>query len=281
MRSSVQFFLSLLFSGGLLASTYCQAALAVSEKEVDNLVIIYRQGRYLAAEALAKALLEQDPGNLRVHYYLANCCVKLLKVEEAEEQYTTCVETGKGTKIAELSMIGLQRLEQITNPTTLPSASRMLALNGDLKLLQTRLKQQSAIGRTRALAEAEAAKRKIRDRYFSPGLTTGTEQIEIAKIDAAYNKRLADLSNREIAILSQAGGNQKTQLMPLGSNMYVQNYVNFGDDNIEDIPLYAPLKATAKSLSELKQEIKPSAKKRSLSKPKPLKTITLAAESKK
>ncbi len=276
MRSSVQFLLSLLISG-MLAGSFSQTALAVTEKEVDNLVIIYRQGKYLAAEAMAKALLEQDPGNLRVHYYLANCCVKLLKIEEAEEQYSICVETGKGTKIAELSTIGLQRLEQITNSTTLASSARMVGANTDLKQLQTRLKQQTAASRSQALAEAELAKRKIRDRYLSPGLTTGSEQVEIARIDAAYRKRLADLSNREIAILSQAGGNQKTNLMPLGSNLYVQNYVNFGDDNIEEIPLYAPLKATAKSLPDLKS----TAKKNLPIKPKKTKTMALAVESKK
>lgn len=275
MRSSVQFLLSLLCSG-MLAGSFSQA-FAVTEKEVDNLVIVYRQGKYLAAEAIAKALLEQDPGNLRVHYYLANCCVKLLKLEEAEEQYSICVETGKGTKIAELSTIGLQRLEQITNSTTLASSARMAGASTDLKQLQMRIKQQTAVSRAQALAEAETARRKIRDRYLSPGLTTGNEQAEIARIDATYRKRLADLSNREIAILSQAGGNQKTNLMPLGSNLYVQNYVNFGDDNIEEIPLYAPLKATAKSLPDLKS----TTKKNGPIKPKKSKTMTLAAESKK
>jgi len=259
MRLSVHDCFILLIASGLCAGSLalCRPAQAVTEKEVDNLVLIYREGKYNAAEALAKVLLEQDPTNLRVHYYLGNCCVKLLKIDEAEEQYAICVESGKGTKIADLSQVGLQRLDEIRNPSTLPSSTRrLLAMGGDLHLLHNRLRKQTELGRAQALADADAAKRRVREQFGShfldgSGDISPEEALELSKIEAAYNKRLSDLSSHELTILSQAtAGNQRTRLVPLGSSLYVQNFVNFGDDNIEEIPLYPPMKATARRLSD-------------------------------
>ena len=123
MHLSVRLILAFLTAGGLSLPV-----LALSDAEVDGLVTIYRHGRYAAAEALGQVLLEKDPHNLRVHYYLGNTYIKLGRPEEAERHYVFCVEKGAGTKIAELSQTGLSRSEENRSPTTLPTCTIKLLM---------------------------------------------------------------------------------------------------------------------------------------------------------
>ena len=68
-------------------------------------------------------------------------------------------------------------------------------------------------------------------------------QKEMAYIDDNYRRKLADISNREYNLLSQTNtGHQRTRLMPMGSGMYVQNYINYGDESdVVEIPAEGPL----------------------------------------
>lgn len=259
MHLSVRLILAFLTAGSMSLPVF-----ALSDAEVDGLVTIYRHGRYAAAEALGQVLLEKDPHNLRVHYYLGNTYIKLGRPEEAERHYVFCVEKGAGTKIAELSQTSLSRIEENRSPTTLPSSTRKLLMQAlgasDTRSMYGRIKEQSAAARLKLDRDTDEAKHRLYERF---GIRPGTAlaavdsanfndfQKEMAYIDDNYKRKLADISNREYNLLSQTNtGHQRTRLMPLGSGMYVQNYINYGDENdVVEIPAEGPLKAKAGSLA--------------------------------
>lgn len=247
-----------LTAGLISLSVFALPGFALSDSEVDTLVMIYRRGRYAAAEALGQVLLEKDPRNLRVHYYLGNTYIKLGRPEDAEKHYVFCIEKGQGTKLAELSQTGLNRIEENRSPTTLPSSSRRLLMAAlgakDARSMYGRIKQDTEQARAALNIETEEARRRVCERFgVRSGTTTvsGDRSAEFAKemdyIDYNYKRKLDSINSREINLLSQTNaGHQRTRLMPLGSGMYVQNYVNYGDEtDVVEIPAKPPLKATA------------------------------------
>lgn len=252
----------------VVAQSISLPCFAISDTEVDGLVSIYRRGHYAAAEALGQVLLEKDPANLRVRYYLANTYIKLGRPEEAEQHYLYCVEKGAGSKLAELSQTGLNRIQEARLPTTMPSSKRSMVLKAlgakDTRTMYERIAQQTERARQQLDKETEEARRKVYERYgIRPGANIaanygGDLAREIAYIDSNYKRRLDDINERQVNLLSLTrAGRQRTSLMPLGSGMYVQNYVNYGDENdIVEIPAKPPLKAVAGTLSDNKTPAK-------------------------
>jgi hypothetical protein len=67
---------------------------------LDSLAKLYNQGRYLDSAKIAQKLIDQNPKNLTARYYLGNSYLKLGLPHEALNQYSFCVNFGKGTQIA-------------------------------------------------------------------------------------------------------------------------------------------------------------------------------------
>lgn len=67
---------------------------------LDSLAKLYNQGRYSDSAKIAQKLIDQNPKNLTARYYLGNSYLKLGLPHEALNQYSFCVNFGKGTQIA-------------------------------------------------------------------------------------------------------------------------------------------------------------------------------------
>lgn len=67
---------------------------------MESLASLYSQGRYLDSAKIAQKLVDKNPKNLTARYYLGNSYLKLGLAHEALNQYSFCVNFGKGTQIA-------------------------------------------------------------------------------------------------------------------------------------------------------------------------------------
>lgn len=96
---------------------------------IEGLASLYNQGRYSDSAKVAQKLIDKNPKDLTARYYLGNSYLKLGLAHEALNQYSFCVNFGKGTQIATYAQEAIGGINSILTGTE-PQAYTQNSLAG-------------------------------------------------------------------------------------------------------------------------------------------------------
>ena len=238
---------------GSLSGLSCYAP-AVAQVNFDMLKQVYDAGDYHVAAKMAAEMVAAQPQNALAHYYLASALAKLGKTAEARQEYSKCVTLGRGTAIA-------ANAAQALAGSTASAAGAAALPGGALAAKQRKqLLEQEKSEKERARRRFDDKVTQIQRECKLPDGTNNDSTLK-ARTKAAFE----ELSREEAAItqnfqkradaLFSTAKNQDegtgSRIVPQGSNMYVQNFENLGDESqAVSIPTENPLEAKALRLGE-------------------------------
>jgi tetratricopeptide (TPR) repeat protein len=243
-----------------------------AQGQVDDLRHIYESGDYLVAAKLSQELLATRPQDALIHYYLASSLAKLGRTAEARAEYNKCLTLGRGTAVAQNAAMALQ----------MTAGGAAASARGSSAGAEAPLSEQSKRARAHLLMQEDSEKQVAR-RHFDekvreyqretqgrndPGFDAAVKQktqqafeqlsAEEAAITERYQKRADALFKPQPESATGSG----THVVQQGSNMYVQNFENLGDESqAATIPSENPLTAKAYRLGEGGRKKKNTTKK--------------------
>jgi len=254
----------------------CFAAIYQLKDEIDA----YNKRDFHKVVFIGRAIVAEDPSSDTAHYYLANAYTWLRDFEGAIKEYKICLYTARSPKIRIYAEQALQTLQSSTNlisssqpvyPTNTGGADQNGSSVSDMKqkILQEgeeevarvtsdAKKQITEINRNTWEQVSPVSYDAFGDCYNNP---VHTSLLEMAKketdainyelpkkinaIRKAYQGKAAALDSSTIAAASNfRSGLDNIQLIPRTSNLYVQNYVDYGVDSLP--PPQESLKAVQK-----------------------------------
>jgi hypothetical protein len=252
------------FAAILLASATSAATARAPDRQTQNLIKAYNASQYASAAELGEKLVAKRPSDYTARYYLANTYVFLHKNEQAIGQYRMCLNSGLQGPLKQYSSTALERLLK-QKEQTLMAAQGEKPEEKEIKAFQKKLRQEAKTEQDRLRQEWNKAlvtannNRRGRsfgyNRYGGGGYGYGRinpYDDETYRINDYYSKKMADLTNYEDSMLSQANcGKSRIRLQPSLSSSKVKNYIHYGDDSeAEEIPVDNPLHAQARSLGD-------------------------------
>jgi len=251
-------------------------------RSADNLtgamIRAYNAGHYESAEALGEKVVAKHPKDYSARYYLANTYVLLHKNEQAIDQYRICLYSGRDGALKEYSSTALERLlKQKEQALLAASKSSAQAKDKEIKdfkkKLHTETKQEEQRLRqewNQALARLDSNNGGGGRRGYRGGYGMRSNFFsERNQLNESYSRRIAELADHEASMVSQANcGIGKIRLQPSLSSSKVRNYINYGDESdAVEIPVDNPLRAQARSLSDVIPPAATSAPGRKSAKP--------------
>ena len=230
---------------------------ALAQNTLDTLKQIYDAGDYQVVEKMAAEVIAGEPQNALAHYYLASALAKLGKTSEARAEYTKCLGLGRGTMVAKNAAVALG----MSSPgDTRGSGGFDSAQTEQVKVARKHLIDQEDGEKQRARRhfdekvkeyqkESQAHSGAAWDGALKSRTQAAFEQLsqEEAAITERYQKRADALFKPQ----AETANGSSTRTVPQGSNMYVQNFENLGDESqAATIPAENPLTAKAYRLGE-------------------------------
>jgi tetratricopeptide (TPR) repeat protein len=241
----------------------CFASIYQLKDEIDA----YNKRDFQKVVFIGRAIVAEDPSSDTAHYYLANAYTWLRDFEEAIKEYKICLYTARSPKIRIYAEQALQTLQSSTNlistnqpdPPNTGGADQNGPSMSDMKQKILRKGEEEV---ARATSDAQKQITEINRNTWEQVSPTSydafgglhnnpiqTSLLEMAKKEAdainyelpkkinairkAYQEKAAALDSSTTTAASNFRSElDNIQLIPSTSNLYVQNYVDYGVDSL-------------------------------------------------